>query len=201
MQALIRASIVWLALLTIAMMPVIVASEMQACSASQVHTQAVVATGAADGFNRAQPLVLQAYEQQAEAAARAVCCDRARMEAAAAVVDHRWLPVFVSWEATRVAHDRWRTDLNVCQLLVADGGMCTIDLASEEQAFLAAALTSRCALAALGVADPLASLGPPICPASSAPPESASPPSSAPVPSTPVSVPAPRVPSLAGGAS
>lgn len=173
------------------------AFSLHACSASQVHTQAVIATGAADGFNRAQGIVLAAYEQQSEAAARAVCCDRTQMLAAADAVDHRWTPVLASWELTLAAHDRWRVDLMACQQTIADGGTCTVDLAAEERAFLGAALDARCSVIALGVPDPLATLGPPACSSSS----QSTAPSGAPVPSVPVSVPSPRVPSLSGGAS
>ncbi len=151
-------------------MLVLLALALAGCSSSQVHTQALVATGASDGFNRAQGVVLVAFEQQSEAAAQAVCCDRARMLEAADVVDRRWRPVLASWELARVAHDRWRVDLMICQQTVADGGACAIDLAAEERAFLAAATDARCSVIVLDVADPLASLGAPACASSSPPP-------------------------------
>jgi hypothetical protein len=62
------------------------------CSASDVHTQALVAHASSDGFNRAQEHVLDQYEQAGRAAARASCCDRARMTTAVDAVDHAWVP-------------------------------------------------------------------------------------------------------------
>jgi hypothetical protein len=167
------------------------------CSASDVRTQALVAHATADGFNRAQEHVLDQYEEAGRAAARASCCDRARMTAAVDAVDHAWVPVIVGWEAARVDHDAWREKLMQCQTTPAE--TCGVELVTLEHAFLRSATAARCALVALGEPDPLADVGAISCssgsPSSSPPPPS----SSAPPPTAPSAIPRP-VPHL-GGAS
>lgn len=175
----------------------LVAAFAYGCSASDVHTQALVAHATADGFNRAQEHVLDQYEEAGRAAARASCCDRARMTAAVAAVDHAWVPVIVGWEAARVDHDAWREKLMQCQTTPAE--TCGVELVTLEHAFLRSATAARCALVALGEPDPLADVGAISCssgsPSSSPPPPS----SSAPPPTAPSAIPRP-VPHL-GGAS
>src|SRR5579859_2474779 len=71
------------------------------CSASQVHTQAVIATGTSDAFNRAQPIVLASFVSSTKAHILAVCCTRAAMQAVADRDEAQFAPVIAGWEAAR----------------------------------------------------------------------------------------------------
>jgi len=134
------------------------------CPMSAVQQQATVADVAAHTFNRALPVVVDAYEADVRGAIDRACCDRAAMEAAAARTQARWLPVRAAWEATRVAHDAWRVELERCRHL-ADGGACGPTLPGLLANFTDRITAARCAVRALGHPELDVFPGTPACPA------------------------------------
>lgn len=134
-----------------------------ACSATAVQRQVISADVSARAINRALPVVVQEYERAGREVLRTACrtdvpdgCTNAVLHEARAGHERRWRPVMVAWEATRIAHSRWRLALEACRAHLADAGTedagaCSVSLGDLATAAMAAANEMRCALRAIDV--------------------------------------------------
>lgn len=103
------------------------------------RTEAVTADAVADAVNAAQPLIVAAYERQAEAevaAATSVEEGRARLDR----LDREWKPVREAHQALREAHSAWAAEVE------ADARGASIGRVRAAYCVLRAVSASRVAL-------------------------------------------------------
>lgn len=151
-----RALLAWLGLIAV----LLAVEGLGGCSGSTAQRQVRAADGIGRAFNRAQPVVLAAYEGGSRAVIDAACGETRPCadpdSAREALAAHRakWAPVWVAWEAARLAHDAWSTASEMClaQTSAGDGGdTCTtrVDVLGARALVLSREL--RCALTGVGV--------------------------------------------------
>lgn len=139
----------------------VVVSCVSGCSGSAAQRQVRAADGIGRAFNRAQPVVLDAYERGSRVVIDAACGETRPCadpdSAREALAAHRakWAPVWVAWEAARLAHDAWSTASEMCLAQASDSGdggdTCTtrVDVLGARALVLSREL--RCALTGVGV--------------------------------------------------
>lgn len=137
---------------------VLLAAISVGCSASALSIQARTADTIARSVNAASTPVIAVYREAQLRVVGELCpsaehCDGPAVRSAVAAIRARWALVWASHDSLRVILDTWSVQIETCAR--AQGAACTPDVLAMAGRVLAIATTWRCALRAVGVADPI----------------------------------------------
>ena len=132
---------------------------LPSCSANQVTNQSRVAEVTAQSLNRALPVWIAEYQRQGRETIERSCCVRSNMQQALDQHNQLWQPVSLAWESAKLAHDAWRTQLDLCRLPDANSNSCQASLSVLAQSFLDFFNSWRCTVRSLNMPqlDPIQS--------------------------------------------